>query len=126
MQLVASLAHDTSSMVRQPTSTPVLDTAKGMGRMELHWQKHSKHSIQRVVCIQVTWWSQPEASNLQDGSLNTARDACPDTVSCMSLYLVAVWLGMLQDHGNCVNLAANALKCICCLLSYDFCLLHKN
>jgi hypothetical protein len=35
MQLVASLAHATSSIVSTPTSTPVLEMAKGMGKMEL-------------------------------------------------------------------------------------------
>lgn len=35
MQLVASLAHATTSMVRHPTSTPVLEMAKGIGRIEL-------------------------------------------------------------------------------------------
>jgi hypothetical protein len=39
MQLVASLAHATSSIVSTPTSTPVLEMAKGIGSMELQQTK---------------------------------------------------------------------------------------
>ena len=35
IQLVASFAHATSSIVKHPTRTPVLEIAKGMGRIEL-------------------------------------------------------------------------------------------
>jgi hypothetical protein len=35
IQLVASLAHATTNMVKHPTRTPVLEMANGMGKMEL-------------------------------------------------------------------------------------------
>jgi hypothetical protein len=50
MQLVASFAHATSNMVRQPTSTPVLLMANGMGRMELQAHQRSNISVS-VRCM---------------------------------------------------------------------------
>lgn len=49
MQLVASLAHATTNIVRQPTSTPVLLMAKGIGRMELQAQA-DKRSTPEHAC----------------------------------------------------------------------------
>jgi hypothetical protein len=42
MQLVASLAHATSSIVSTPTSTPVLEMAKGIGRIELRQTQYAR------------------------------------------------------------------------------------
>jgi hypothetical protein len=52
MQLVASFAHATSSIVSTPTSTPVLDIANGIGRMEL--QQRVNDSKQWQVDITVS------------------------------------------------------------------------
>jgi hypothetical protein len=49
MQLVASLAHATTNIVRQPTSTPVLLMANGMGRMELQAQAHQRSNASMSV-----------------------------------------------------------------------------